>query len=134
MKYNKKNIILSIIEIIVGISLFICSVFNLLDSFWSGLGTALFMLGIIHIIRSMKYKNNEEYRSNVEIELNDERNNYIVNLAWKYTGNISIIIGCLLSIVFKILKYDAISIIIGCTIAVITFLYFIVSIIIRKKL
>ena len=50
---NNKRFIVSIIEIVVGISLIISS-FMGVDEYWSGMGTAFLVVGILNIIRVVK--------------------------------------------------------------------------------
>ena len=100
---KKERLIASIVEIIVGAALLICSIFGLVDEFWSGMGTSLLIIGIIFLIRNIKYKTNEEYREKIDIESNDERNKYISLKAWAWAGYLFVMLGAVGVIVFKLI-------------------------------
>lgn len=72
MKSNKR-IISSIVCIIIGIVLSVCSWVDLVDSYWTGMGTALLVIGILKIIRLVRYKKDESYREAVDTNNNDEK-------------------------------------------------------------
>ena len=100
---KKERLIASIVEIIIGAALLICSVFGVVDEFWSGMGTSLLIIGIIFLIRNIKYKTNEEYREKIDIESNDERNKYISLKAWAWAGYLFVMLGAVGVIVFKLI-------------------------------
>ena len=69
---KKEKFIVSIIEIMIGAALLICSIFELVDEFWSGMGTSLLIIGVIFLIRNIKYKTNEGYREKIDIETDSD--------------------------------------------------------------
>ena len=81
MKFPKR-IIASIVWIIVGITLSVCSLFNMVDSYWSGMGTALIIVGVLQLIRFIRYQKNPEYKEAVDTNTQDERNRFIAMKAW----------------------------------------------------
>ena len=74
---NKKRLISSIVEIFIGATLIAASIFGIVDEFWSGMGTSLLLIGILFLIRAIKYNTNDGYREKWDIEVNDERNKYL---------------------------------------------------------
>ena len=74
---NKKRMISSIVEILIGAALIVASIFGVVDEYWSGMGTSLLLVGILFFIRTVKYKTNDEYREKLDIEVSDERNKYL---------------------------------------------------------
>ena len=83
MKKNNR-LIANIIEIIIGVILSICGAAGILDSYWSGMGTALIVVGGLMLVRQIRYRTNETYKENVDLEMNDERNQYIRRRVWFY--------------------------------------------------
>lgn len=105
MKSNKR-MIASIVWIVVGIILFSCNLAGILDDYWSGMGTALIVVGVLQLIRHIKYRTNEAYREAVDVEVNDERNKYLAMKAWSWAGYWFVMIAAVGSIVLKILGHD----------------------------
>ena len=97
MKISKR-IIASIVWIIVGIVLTICSFLNLVDSYWSGMGTALLIVGILQVIRFVRYQKNPSYKETVDTNAQDERNRFIAMKAWSWAGYLLVIIAAVASI------------------------------------
>ena len=73
MKFNKR-LIANITEIVVGVILTVCGAVGILDSYWSGMGTALIVVGGLMMIRQVRYSTNAAYKESVDVEIQDERN------------------------------------------------------------
>jgi len=132
MKANKR-FVANIIEIVVGIILSILGYLGILDSYWSGMGTALIVVGILMLMRQLRYKTNVEYKEKMDIEVNDERNKYLRSLAWSWSGYFFVMIAAFGSIIFKILGYDQYSIMAGGAVCLLVTLYWISFLILRHK-
>ena len=132
MKANKR-FVANIIEIVVGIILSILGYLGILDSYWSGMGTALIVVGILMLVRQLRYKTNVEYKEKMDIEVNDERNKYLRSLAWSWSGYSFVMIAAFGSIIFKILGYDQYSIMAGGAVCLLITLYWISFLVLRHK-
>ena len=130
---KKERLIASILEIIVGAALLICSMFELVDEFWSGMGTSLLIIGIIFLIRNIKYKTNEEYREKIDIESNDERNKYISLKAWAWAGYLFVMLGAVGVIVFKLMGKEELMMMASFSVCLIMVFYWISYIFLKKK-
>ena len=130
---KKERLIASILEIIVGAALLICSMFELVDEFWSGMGTSLLIIGIIFLIRNIKYKTNEEYREKIDIESNDERNKYISLKAWAWAGYLFVMIGAVGVIVFKLIGKEDLMMMASLSVCLIMVFYWISYTFLKKK-
>ena len=130
---KKERLIASILEIIVGAALLICSMFELVDEFWSGMGTSLLIIGIIFLIRNIKYKTNEEYREKIDIESNDERNKYISLKAWAWAGYLFVMLGAVGVIVFKLIGKEDLMMMASLSVCLIMVFYWISYIFLKKK-
>ena len=130
---KKERLIASILEIIVGVALLICSMFELVDEFWSGMGTSLLIVGIIFLIRNIKYKTNEEYREKIDIESNDERNKYISLKAWAWAGYLFVMIGAVGVIVFKLIGKEDLMMMASLSVCLIMVFYWISYTFLKKK-
>lgn len=130
---KKERLITSIVEIIVGAALFICSMFGVVDEFWSGMGTSLLIIGIIFLIRNIKYKTNEEYREKIDIEYNDERNKYISLKAWAWAGYLFVMLGAVGTIVFKLIGKEDLMMMASLSVCLIMVFYWISYTFLKKK-
>lgn len=129
---NNKRFIVSIIEIVVGISLIIGS-FMGVDEYWSGMGTAFLVVGILNIIRVVKYKKNDEYREKWDIEVNDERNKYLRLKSWAWAGYLFVMSGAIGTIGFKLAGKEDLMKMASYSVCYIMILFWISNIFLRKK-
>ncbi|MBE6957863.1 MAG: hypothetical protein E7447_01740 [Ruminococcaceae bacterium] len=131
---RKRIRLLSIIlEILIGGALIICGETNVLDNYWSGLGTSLVMVGAVFLFRYIRYHVDEEYQENVDVAREDERNKFLRMKAWSWAGYLSVIGGLVVSIILKgvgLSKYGAIVSIMSYAQLL---LYWVSYMIVRKK-
>ncbi len=104
-----KHIIINSVYIFAGIILVCLGIFEKIDSFWSGMGSSLCVIGIIRVLRIYRLNKDEEYKEKMEIELTDERNRFIRNKAWAWAGYLYVLISAVLCIVFKVMNQDLLS-------------------------
>ena len=97
------------------------------------MGGALIAVGAVRIIQYFRFRNNEAYRQQREIEAKDERNRFIANKAWAWAGYLFILIAAISTIVFKLLGQDLLSMAAGFAVCIIALLYWICYLILRKK-
>ena len=132
MKCNKR-FIASIIEIVVGLGLLLLRFFDVIDDFWSGMGTALIVVGVLQLIRHIRYKTNETYKAAVDVELNDERNKFLSMKAWSWAGYLFVMIAAVAAIVLKICGLDEYVFFASGSVCLIIILYWVSYMIVRKK-
>ena len=85
MKKNAR-FLMSIFWIVLGIILSACHFAGLIEDFWYSMGFALIIVGILQVIRQIRYRTNKEYREKWDTEVQDERNKFIANKAWAWAG------------------------------------------------
>ena len=105
MKRDKRYLV-SIVYVIIGVIIFGLGLAGKVDEFWSGMGSALFTIGVIQLIRFYRFNKNEAYRERIEIEESDERNHYIRNKAWAWAGYMFVIISAVAVLVFKLMGQE----------------------------
>ena len=132
MKFNKR-LIANITEIVVGVILTVCGAVGILDSYWSGMGTALIVVGGLMMIRQVRYSTNAAYKESVDVEIQDERNKFLRIKAWSWAGYFSVLIGAVASIVLKILSQDQLSQFAGFSVCLLMVLYWVSYLILKKK-
>lgn len=130
---GNKRWIASILEIVAGLVLLVCNFAGLVDEFWSGMGTALIVVGALFLIRQIRYKTNKTYRESVDVEVNDERNKYLSIKAWSWAGYIFVIISAVAAIVLKIVGRDELVYMASGSVCLIVVLYWLAHVVLRRK-
>ena len=130
---NKKRFITSIIEIIVGISLIIGTMLGVVDEFWCGMGTTFLIIGILFLLRAIKYKTNDEYREKWDIEVNDERNKYLKLKSWAWAGYLFVLTGGVGTIAFKLIGREDLMMMASSSVCYIMVLFGVSYVALRKK-
>ena len=129
----EKRVYISVFWVVIGLVLIACGIFDIVDSFWSGMGGALIGVGAIRIYQYIKYRRNPEYREKVEIERNDERNRFIGGRAWAWAGYFFVLINAVGTIAFKIMENDLLSQYCAYSVCGILLLYWVAFLFLRKK-
>lgn len=122
-----------ILEIVIGLVLVIGYSTNLVDEFWSGMGSAFLVVGIVMLIRQIRYKTNQTYREKVDVEVNDERNKFLSMKAWAWAGYCFVIIAAVATIVLQIVGQDELVSMTAGSVCLIMVLYWLSYMIIRRK-
>ena len=130
---NNKRLIACIVEIVIGLALLISNLAGLVDEFWSGMGTALIVVGALFLIRQIRYKTNETYRESVDVEINDERNKYIRMKAWSWAGYLFVLISAVGAIVLKLLGHQELVYMASGSVCLIVVLYWLSYVVLHKK-
>ena len=99
---NNRRLIFSVVYIILGLVLSTIGFLHRIDEWWQSFGIAIFIVGIVNIIRYIKYRSNAEYKEKVDLSLSDERNRFIAMKAWSWAGYMFVIIAGLGVIGFQI--------------------------------
>ena len=130
---NNKRLFASIVWIVVGIVLSICSILDFVDPYWSGMGTALLVVGVLQLIRFIRYKQDPAYKEAIDTQTQDERNRFIATKAWSWAGYLFVIISAVASIALRALGYNDYSMIASLCVCLIIVLYWVSYWILRKK-
>lgn len=133
MNYFKNGIIKNVIYLFLGGLLLTLGFVGIIDEFWSGLGFALIFVGILRLVYYFRLEKNPEQKERVQTEINDERNKFIRNKAWAFSGYLFIIIAGICLIVFKIIGQDLLSLVASYAVCLIMILNWISYIILKRK-
>ncbi len=128
-----KRMVLSILWIIVGAVILGFALFGKLDEFWSGFGGALVAVGVLQLIRHIRYRTNEEYKEKVDVEVNDERNKYLSSQAWAWTGYIFVLCAAVGTITFRVMGKDELCSLCAVAISLMCVIYFVTYMILKRK-
>ncbi len=128
-----KHITLYSVYILIGAFLVVFGVLEKVDSFWSGMGSTLCVMGVIRLIRNYRLNKDEEYKEKMEIELTDERNRFIRNKAWAWSGYLYVLMSSIACIVFKIVGQEQLSIYSGISTCLVITLFWLSYVWLKKK-
>ena len=130
---NGKRIAAQILWAILGCVLLVLGCFEVVDSFWSGMGAALMVVGALRLIRAYRFTKDASYREKVEIETGDERNCYLRGKAWAWAGYLFILITAVAVIALKVAGQELLSMAAGGAMCLMLVLYWGAYFLLRKK-
>ena len=128
-----KPLYISIFWVVLGTVLVICHLAKLIEDYWFSMGIAFIVVGILQIIRHIRYKTDSEYRENRDVETNDERNKFIANKAWAWAGYFYVMIAAIGSIVCKLLGREDLMMFCSGSVCFIMVLYWLSWLWLKKK-
>ena len=129
---DKKNVY-PIALIIAGLALIGLGFAEIVDEFWSGMGSALLVIGAIRLLRFYRLKKNDGYREKMETAVTDERNQFIRMKAWSWAGYLFIMVSAIATIIFRILGQDLLSQFASYAVCLMLVLYWVSYFILKKK-
>ena len=128
-----RRMIASACYVVLGAVLLALGMMDVVDEFWSGMGGALIVVGVLQVVRFFRYRNNEEYREKTEIANKDERNHFIRNKAWAWSGYLFVLIAAVATIALRIAGQDALSFAASMAVCLLLVLYWVSFLVLSKK-
>ena len=132
MKHDRR-MYLSLFWLLLGAVLFVCGAMEVIDSYWSGMGGGFLAVGILQLIRHIRYRKNEEYREKVDVATGDERNRFLTGKAWAWAGYLFVIITAVAVIVLHAVGQEQLGRMAAYAECLLLVLYWICYLILRKK-
>jgi len=130
---NKKRWIASFAEIVIGAILLMCGIAGIVDEFWSGMGGGLLGVGIVQLIRQIRYNTNAEYKENFDTEAKDERNRFISMKAWSWAGYLYVMIAAVGTIGFNVAGQRELGLLCSSSLCLVLVLYWVSYIVLKRK-
>ena len=130
---KKRDTIFSLIWLGLGLPLMGLSIAGLLDEFWSGMGSALVVIGVCRMLRAHRLNKNDEYREQMETFETDERLHFLRMKAWSWAGYLFVIISSVSVIVLKILGQDLLCMAASFAVCLILVLHWVSYMVLKKK-
>jgi hypothetical protein len=124
---------LSLFWLLLGAVLVACSMTEVVDSYWSGMGGGLVGVGIAQLIRHIRYRKNEEYREKVDVETNDERNKFLTGKAWAWAGYLFVLVSGVATIALKVMVQDMWSLAASYALCLLLVLYWGSYLVLKRK-
>ena len=129
---DKKNIY-PIALLVAGLALIGLGAAEIVDEFWSGMGSGLLVVGAARLLRYYRLKKNDAYREKMETAVTDERNQFIRMKAWSWAGYLFIMVTAVATIIFRILGQELLSQVASYSVCLMLVLYWISFFVLRKK-
>ena len=130
---KKKDIIFGAIWLLLGLTLTVLTCLETLDEFWSGMGSALLVIGIVRLLRGYRLSKSETYREKREVAETDERFHFIRNKAWAWAGYLFILLVGSSVIVLKLMGQDLLSQVASYAVCLMLVLYWGSYLVLKKK-
>ena len=131
---NNKRLVLSIFWIVLGITLMILSIAEVLDdSVYSGMGGALTAVGALQLMRNLKYRRDPEYREKIDTELSDERNRFLQMKSWSWAGYIAVMVQAVASVAAYFMGQRTVQLVLWYSICLLGLAYWVSWMILSRK-
>ncbi len=124
--YNKGRFSLSIFWVVLGATLVGLSVAGVLDSsLYAGMGGALVIIGVLQLVRNYKYRTDPAYKEKIDVQLSDERNEFIRNKSWRWAGFVAVIVEGIGMVVAIVLGQETVQLVLSYSICLILVAYWV---------
>ena len=130
---KKRDTIFGLLWLAIGLPLMGLSVAGVLDEFWSGMGSALMVIGACRLVRAYRLGKSESYREKMETFETDERFHFLRAKAWSWAGYLFVIIGGISVIVLKLIGQELLSLAASCAVCLMLVLYWGAYFVLKKK-
>ena len=131
--YGRRKIVLNIFWIILGAVLLVLSMTETLNELYAGMGGGLIGVGIIQLIRGIRYNTDKDYRENYDTEAEDERSRFIRMKAWSWAGYIFVLAAGVVCLVCMIMGQTLYSQLAGCAVCLLIGLYCVSYMVLSRK-
>ena len=132
MKYDRR-MVLSVFWVLLGAALFVCGAMEVVDSYWSGMGGGFLAVGVLQLIRHIRYRKNEEYREKVDVAVSDERNRFLTGKAWAWAGYLFVLVSGVATIALKVMGQDQWSLAASYALCLLLVLYWGSYLVLKRK-
>lgn len=130
---KRREMVFGIVWLLLGVVLTVLSLLETLDEFWSGMGAALLVVGVVRLLRGYRLSRSDTYREKREVAETDERFRFIRNKAWSWAGYLFIFIAALCTILFRLLGQELLSMACGGAVCLMLVLFWCAFFILKKK-
>lgn len=128
-----KRILVYCIYIFLGAVLCGLGMAEVVDPYWSGMGSALLAMGVLRLVNHYRICKDNAYREKLEIERTDERQRFLRNKAWAWAGYMFTLIIACCTIVLKVMGQDLLCTAAGLAVCLLVILYWGSYLVLQKK-
>lgn len=134
MYYNNKKLALSVFWILLGVTLIVLSVIDMLDSTpYSGMGGGLVAVGALQVWRNLKYRRDADYRAKIDTEAADERNKFLRMKSWSWAGYVAILAEGIGAVIAMAMGEQTIQLVLSYCVYLLIAVYYVAYVILNRK-
>ena len=134
MYYNNKRLALSVFWVVLGAALLVLSIAEVLDSsVYAGMGGALITVGVLQVLRNLRYRRDSGYREKIDTEAGDERNRFLRTKSWAWTGYIVVLAECIGVVIAMMMGRHLVGEVLMYSVCLIVGVYWITYMILARK-
>ena len=134
MYYNNKRLALSAFWVVLGAALLVLSVAEVLDSsVYAGMGGALIAVGVLQVLRNLRYRKDSDYREKIDTEAGDERNSFLRMKSWAWTGYIVVLAEGVGAVIAMVMGRHLVQEVLLYSVCLIVGIYWITYMILARK-
>ncbi len=133
MVKTNNRLIIYILFMVIGAVLFFLSGTGRMDSFWAGMGSALFAISILRLFQLSRYKRDGNYAEKIDIQNHDERNQWLSEKARSSAFSYATLVLSVGVIVTRIMQKPEWSTLLGFVVCFQVLLYWILWFVLKKK-
>jgi hypothetical protein len=130
---KNKAVIAATVYMFLGAILLWLGLTEVIDPFWSGMGSALIAVGVVRLVHMYRFHKDESYREKAQTEQTDERSHFLRNKAWAWAGYLFVLTAAVCTIAFKLLGQDLLSMASAFAICFMMLAYWICWMVLRRK-
>jgi hypothetical protein len=131
---NNGKLALSILWVVVGVALVGLSVAGVLDSsLYAGMGGALACVGVLQVVRHLRYRTDPAYRERVDTEVNDERNEFLSMKSRSLAFVAAVVVEGVGAVVAMALGSHTVQLVLSCSVGLIVAAYWISYMVLARK-
>ncbi len=128
-----KRIYLSVLWVVLGGVLVALELTGRIEEYWGSMGFALVVVGLLQIVRFVRYQRDADYREKMDVESKDERNRFLANKAWAWAGYWVVMICAVSSILFKLVGREDLMMFASGIVCLMLVLYWICYTVLKRK-
>ena len=132
--YDNKRLFLSVFWVVLGAVLLILSVTGKLDStLYAGMGGGLIAVGLLQIMRNLRYRRDPAYREKIDTEVSDERNRFLRMKSWSWAGYITVLAEAIAAVVAAVRGQETVQLVLSYSVCLLLAAYYISYLVLSRK-
>lgn len=132
--YDNKRLFLSVFWVVLGAVLLILSVTGKLDStLYAGMGGGLIAVGLLQIMRNLRYRRDAAYREKIDTEVSDERNRFLRMKSWSWAGYITVLAEAIAAVIAAVRGQETVQLVLSYSVCLLLAAYYISYLVLSRK-
>ena len=130
---NDKLTWLSAFWAVLGLCLVVLTMALEWDSLWAGMGGGLLGVGVLQLVRRVRYKKDPAYREKVDVETTDERNVFLMEKAGRMAMVLYVLLAAAVCVAAELMGNGQLARYAGLSVGALAALYWLSWLYLRRK-